>query len=125
MPSVGARSPQSMRSVVVFPEPLGPRKPYSSPARTRRSSRSTATRLPKRRVSPWVTTAYSEAGADMVHPISASAGMPGFRMPSGLSSMTLIRKTRCTRSFLVCTFFGVNSASEEISLTRPAKARPG
>src|SRR6266498_1649860 len=61
VPSVGARSPQSMRSVVVFPEPLGPRKPYSSPARTRRLRWSTATRLPKRRVSSRVSTAYASS----------------------------------------------------------------
>src|SRR2546430_13731422 len=57
-PSVGSRIPHSMRSVVDFPAPLGPRNPYSSPRRTRRSRRSTATTLPKRRESPRVTTAY-------------------------------------------------------------------
>src|SRR5712692_10539436 len=56
-PSEGSRRPQSMRSVVDLPAPFGPRKPYSSPARTRRSRWSTATRLPKRRVSWRVTTA--------------------------------------------------------------------
>src|SRR3970040_542503 len=56
-PSEGSRMPQSIRSVVDLPAPLGPRKPYSSPARTRRSRWSTATRFPKRRVSWRVTTA--------------------------------------------------------------------
>src|SRR5437773_463244 len=56
--AVGSRIPHSMRSVVDFPAPLGARKPYSSPRRTRRSRRSTATIRPKRFVSPWVTTAY-------------------------------------------------------------------
>src|SRR5262249_15308742 len=56
-PSVGSRMPQSIRSVVVLPEPLGPRKPYSSPASTRRSTWSTAVNRPKRLVRPSVRTA--------------------------------------------------------------------
>lgn len=46
-------------------------------------------------------------------PIVTSAGMPGFRMPSGLSVATLTAKTSLTRSSWVCTFFGVNSACDE------------
>src|SRR5207249_11459884 len=38
-PSVGSRIPQSIRSVVDFPAPLGPRKPYSSPPLDRKSTR--------------------------------------------------------------------------------------
>src|SRR3970282_1219788 len=56
-PSEGSRMPQSIRSVVDLPSPLGPRKPYTPPARTRRSRWSPATRFPKRRVSWRVTTA--------------------------------------------------------------------
>src|SRR5262249_4753560 len=57
--------------------------------------------------------------------MTASAGMPGFRRPSGLSIPILTRKTRLTRSLWVWTFRGVNSASEAISVIRPAKACPG
>ena len=55
--------PHSIRSVVDFPAPFGPRKPYSSPARTRRSRWSTAMNAPKRLVSPFVRTAGSAAVA--------------------------------------------------------------
>src|SRR5581483_3182377 len=57
--------------------------------------------------------------------ISASAGMPGLRTPSGLRTAILMRNTRLTRSFFVCTFFGVNSASEPISVMAPSNRRPG
>ena len=41
-PRVGVIRPSAMRSVVVLPAPLGPRKPYTSPVRTFRSMWSTA-----------------------------------------------------------------------------------
>ena len=43
--------------VVVLPAPLGPTNPVIEPAGMRRSSPSTASRLPKRFVSPSVATA--------------------------------------------------------------------
>src|ERR1700751_6098844 len=43
VPPLGGNSVASMRSVVVLPAPLGPRKPNISPARTRRSTPSTTT----------------------------------------------------------------------------------
>src|SRR3954470_11189372 len=45
-PAVGRRMPAIMRSVVVLPAPLGPRKPNSSPRGTSRSIASTAVKLP-------------------------------------------------------------------------------
>jgi hypothetical protein len=45
---------------------------------------------------------------------TASAGSPGLRSPSRFSISTLIPKTSLTRSSLVWTFFGVNSASGEM-----------
>src|SRR5687768_10433586 len=45
-PAVGRRMPAIMRSVVVFPAPLGPRKPKSWPDGTSRSSASTAVNEP-------------------------------------------------------------------------------
>src|SRR5262249_47020997 len=60
-PSDGSRMPQSIRRVVVLPEPFGPRKPYSSPAWTTRSTWSTAVNAPNRLVSRWVTTAGGDA----------------------------------------------------------------
>ena len=41
--------PQSMRKVVVLPAPLAPSRPKISPLRTRKLTRSTAVKLPKRR----------------------------------------------------------------------------
>src|SRR5439155_25449661 len=62
-PSLGSRMPHSILSVVDLPAPFGPRKPYSSPVRTVRSRWSTATILPKRRISPRVTTAAGAAAS--------------------------------------------------------------
>src|SRR5713226_8569829 len=57
VPEVGLIRPTSMRRVVVFPAPLGPRKPYTSPRRTLMSTESTArTPPPYRLVRPWVST---------------------------------------------------------------------
>ena len=42
-PDVGRTRPSSIRNVVVLPAPFGPRKPYTSPRRTRSSRSSTAT----------------------------------------------------------------------------------
>src|ERR1035441_4474526 len=47
-PDVGLSSPQSMRIVVDLPAPFGPRKPKTSPLRTARLIRSTATKFPNR-----------------------------------------------------------------------------
>src|SRR5260370_22284246 len=57
VPEVGRMRPTSMRKVVVFPAPLGPRKPYTSPRRTLMSTESTArTPLPYRFVRLCVST---------------------------------------------------------------------
>jgi len=56
-PSVGASRPQSMRMVVLFPAPFGPRKPKISPRAVSKLTWSTAVNLPKRRVSPSTRTA--------------------------------------------------------------------
>src|SRR3989304_2463982 len=78
-PSLGSRIPQSMRSVVDLPAPLGPRKPYSSPRRTARSRWSTATTRPNRLVSPRGMTAWrSGSGASGLGPelgIGRQAGL--------------------------------------------------
>jgi hypothetical protein len=52
-------SPSSIRIVVVLPEPLGPRKPYTLPVGTTRSSPSTTAVCPRRFVSPFVSIANS------------------------------------------------------------------
>src|SRR3954463_13371614 len=46
-PLLGARSPANMRMVVVFPAPLGPRNPKTSPSSTLKERLSTARRSPK------------------------------------------------------------------------------
>jgi len=45
-PSVGRRIPAIIRSVVVFPAPLGPRNPYNRPRDTSSETSSTAIKLP-------------------------------------------------------------------------------
>src|SRR5689334_25428516 len=50
-PAVGRRLPAIIRSVVVLPAPLGPRKPNSSPRGTSRSILSTAVNEPYRLLS--------------------------------------------------------------------------
>ena len=47
-PLVGAMSVPSVRTVVVLPAPLGPRKPKISPRPTSNDTSSTATRSPNR-----------------------------------------------------------------------------
>src|SRR6185295_2430111 len=51
-PEVGSSSPQSMRIVVVLPEPFGPRMPKISPASISNDASSTAFTAPKCFVSP-------------------------------------------------------------------------
>ena len=46
LPEVGGRKPAIMRIVVVFPAPLGPRKPSTVPLPASKEMSSTATRAP-------------------------------------------------------------------------------
>jgi len=50
VPSLGARKPAIIRSVVVLPQPDGPRRETNSPGGSVRLKRSTAVTLPKRRL---------------------------------------------------------------------------
>ena len=59
LPECGAIAPVSIRMVVVFPLPFGPRKPKISPRATSKSMPSTAVKSPKRLVSPRTETAVS------------------------------------------------------------------
>src|SRR5205085_1245387 len=64
LPSDGAISAASMRTVVVLPAPFGPRKPKTVPAGIASVKSSTAVRSPKRRVSLVVSIALTTiAGA--------------------------------------------------------------
>src|SRR5574341_1930268 len=67
VPSVGSSNPQSIRMVVDFPAPFGPRKPETSPFLMVKSTWATARILPNRFVNPFVTMAYtsrSESGIE-------------------------------------------------------------
>src|SRR5579871_419885 len=76
LPSSGRSSPQSMRMVVVLPEPFGPRKPQTSPSGTAMSTWSTATLAPKRLVSPFTSIARGAAIATLQRPdVDRLAGM--------------------------------------------------
>src|SRR4030095_5458585 len=55
---------------------------------------------------------------------SASTGMPGFRTPARLSTVTLMRYTSFDRSSAVCTLRGVNSAFGDMKVTLPDTPSP-
>ncbi len=61
-PEVGNRNPAIIMSVVVFPEPLGPRNVINSPFLISRQTLSTATKVPNFfiRLSKWIVDALSE-----------------------------------------------------------------
>src|SRR3954467_8688488 len=50
LPELGRTRPSSIRSVVVLPAPLGPRKPVMRPGATEKDRESTAVKVPKRLV---------------------------------------------------------------------------
>ena len=62
-PLLGLASPSSIRSVVVFPAPFGPRKPVIVPGSSANDSESTASTEPNRFVNESATTAGAEAAA--------------------------------------------------------------
>src|SRR5215210_6712434 len=73
-PAVGSSKPAIIRSVVVLPQPDGPSRARNSPGCTSRSMSSTATRSPKRFVTPRSATSG-------VSPLSMCAGT--YRTHSG------------------------------------------
>src|SRR5688572_18713392 len=56
-PPLGVSNPVSIRIAVVFPAPLAPRKPNTSPCRTSKEMRSTAVNVPNLRVSSFASIA--------------------------------------------------------------------
>src|ERR1700733_10249845 len=62
-PEVGAISVPSVRTVVVFPAPFGPRKPRTSPWPISNERSANATRSPKRLPSPLTASAAGSGGA--------------------------------------------------------------
>ena len=56
LPAVGAMKPAIIRSVVVLPQPLGPRKVTSSPSAMSSEKSATAVVEPKRFCSLWSET---------------------------------------------------------------------
>src|ERR1700677_3605054 len=56
VPSLSGLMQEIIRMVEVLPAPLGPRKPKDSPRAMVKSTPSTATKSPKRLVSPWAST---------------------------------------------------------------------
>ena len=65
--------------------------------------------------SQWAKEGYHGSGK------VASAGMPGLSVLSGLARLISTANTLLTRSSLVCTVFGVNSAWSAMRVTRPSK----
>src|SRR5512143_4057607 len=68
VPADGLTRPQSIRIVVDFPAPLGPRKPKISPRATSRLMSLTATKSPKRFVRFLRLTAGESSRADICGP---------------------------------------------------------
>src|SRR6266516_4757776 len=78
-PASGASSPMIRRMVVDLPEPLGPRKPVTMPARTSKLNASTATVEPYRLVSPRtsiIATSQRHASARHGDHATKSAALP-------------------------------------------------
>src|SRR5689334_18283905 len=89
VPPLGGDMHPIMRMVELLPAPFGPRKPNASPCCTSKSIPSTATRSPKRLISPRACTSGSSVAAVMTcklpavidagvaagHPATTAAGM--------------------------------------------------
>ena len=69
----------SVRTVVVFPAPFGPRNPNTSPWPTSKETSSKATRSPKR----LLRLRTDSAGAPLVPPEAAGLADPTKRSPRG------------------------------------------
>src|SRR5690349_2407136 len=79
VPALRSRSPHTIRIVVVLPAPFGPSNPYVSPACTSKATSDTATRSPKRRVSPShrrTTSALTTPASWHSHPTQHRATPP-------------------------------------------------
>src|SRR6476620_6838865 len=60
-PCVGDSRPATIRSVVVLPQPEAPRRAKNDPRGTVRLRSSTATKSPKRLVTPWISRSLPPA----------------------------------------------------------------
>src|SRR5262245_6504075 len=103
-PRSGRISVASIRSVVVFPAPLGPRKPKISPGSTARSTPRTASTVLFRRpwrdrkdlVSPWVSIIMAKPYRVMTRSVNFEyvlmASLLGLRdlLPVGLPAIVLV-----------------------------------
>ena len=116
LPSLGSIRPHSMRSVVVLPAPSGPTSPKISPARHRQVEM-----VHRRQLAEALGQAagFDDGFHHCPSRISASAGMLDFSSRPGFSTSILMRYTSFTRSCCVWICFGVNSACEEMNVTRP------
>src|SRR4029450_2017493 len=76
VPSLGARKPAIILSVVVLPQPEGPRRETNSPGCSSRSKASTAVTPPKRRVTPRRESLLTRPSAS-----AGSHGPPGESRP--------------------------------------------
>ena len=80
-PEVGANSVPSVRTVVVFPAPFGPRNPKTSPWPTSNERSWNATRSPKRLVRP-LTDSAGEPLIFLPDPVSTGGGVVARRAAS-------------------------------------------
>src|SRR5258706_14791208 len=78
VPDVGWRRPQRIRTVVVFPEPLGPRIPKISPDRISKETSSTAVIFANRRTMEWTSTTGSGPPGSVLGKDSGIGRQSGF-----------------------------------------------
>ena len=122
LPEVRGMRPQRARMMVVLPEPLGPRKPKSSPRSRSKLTSSDGGEVAE--ADGEVVGGDDVAASARAHCRVTVADMPDLRTLLGLSTWTLTPKTSCSRSSRVWTLRGRNSAEESISWMRPVNWRP-
>ena len=82
VPRVGVTSPSSIRSVVVLPAPLGPRKPVTEPGSTVKLRSSTARTVPKDLVRPRTSTRTGRRAVGAVLPVEIGLSLRRVAVPA-------------------------------------------
>src|SRR5713226_1899007 len=116
-PPLSGKSPVSILMTVVFPLPLGPRKPKISPFSTRKLTSFTAVKLPKRRTRCSAEMAACERGCGCVAMASALGFQFHIRSHAGQDTTGGIIDANFYANDLVDALFaGLNIARQEFGL---------
>src|SRR6267143_3439639 len=116
-PPLSGKSPVSILMTVVFPLPLGPRKPKISPFSTRKLTSFTAVKLPKRRT----RCSAAIAALEVVCGIMATASIPRFQLHVGSHAgkhvaAGIIDANLYAKNLVHAFLAGLNVARQEFSL---------